>query len=108
MLKSAGVDADAAAQMGQGRTALEVIDATENLDALNLKGITLDNALYYINSGIPVIGRIGVDRYVLFTAYDSKNVTYIDAVTGAAVTETLTDAAKECTQWGNVFITYSR
>ena len=48
----------------------------------------------------------GSDSYVIITAYDSKNVTCMDPVSGAEQTVSLSDANKMFTQWENVFVTY--
>lgn len=106
LMKHAGLDIDAGAKLAQGMTAIDIINEATGNNALNLKGVTVENILYYINVGIPVIGRTGDDSYVLITAYDSKNITYFDVPSGKVVTVLTTEASKLFTQWGNVFIAY--
>lgn len=105
LLSQSGHDVDAAAQMVAGKSALEVIDSTEGKQALNMKGVPLDNILSFLDEGIPVIGRIGDSSYAILTGYDAKNVEYLDVSTGASVSSGITDASKVFAQWGNMFIT---
>lgn len=91
--------------MVAGKSALEVIDSTEGKQALNMKGVPLDNILSFLDEGIPVIGRIGDSSYAILTGYDAKNVEYLDVSTGASVSSGITDASKVFAQWGNMFIT---
>ncbi len=55
-----------------------------NLTRLTLKGISFENALSFVSDGKPVIAKTD-DGYVVITAYDTSNVTYIDASTGSEV-----------------------
>lgn len=107
LMQGAGSDVDASAEMASGMTAIDIINKAKGSGhALNLKGVTVENILYYISIKKPVIGRTGGNSYVLITGYDSKTVTYFDITSGKSVTVTLADANKLFTQWGNVFITY--
>ncbi len=56
----------------------------KNLTRLTLKGISFENALSFVSDGKPVIAKTD-DGYVVITAYDTLNVTYIDASTGSEV-----------------------
>lgn len=106
LLLSGGIDIDTSVKFANGMTALEIINEATTNRALNLKGVTVENVLYYINIKRPVIGRTGGNSYVLVTGYDAKNITYYDVAAGKSVTLSLVDANKLFAQWGNVFITY--
>ena len=108
MLAMAGVDANAANGFDEGKNALEIIEQTNALTALNLQGVSLDNVLSCVGEGRPVVGRYGSDRYVVIKAYDSKNVKFYDTAEGKEVTQTIGEASKLFEQWGNIFITYIR
>ena len=77
----------------------------KNLKRLTLKGISFENALSFVSDGKPVIAKTD-DGYVVITAYDTSNVTYIDASTGSEVTQTQANATKLFTQAGNIYVTY--
>ena len=77
----------------------------KNLTRLTLKGISFENALSFVSDGKPVIAKTD-DGYVVITAYDTSNVTYIDASTGSEVTQTQANATKLFTQAGNIYVTY--
>lgn len=106
LLQSAGFDVDVSTKLSQGMTALDIINEATGNRALDLKGVNVDNILYYIGVGTPVIGRTGENSYVIVTSFDSKNITYYDIANGNTVTILITDANKLFTQWGNVFIAY--
>ena len=77
----------------------------KNLTRLTLKGISFENALSFVSDGKPVIAKTD-DGYVVIAAYDTSNVTYIDASTGSEVTQTQANATKLFTQAGNIYVTY--
>lgn len=106
LLQSAGTDADAAGKLALGMTAVDIIDEATAGRTLNLNGVNLENVLYYLSVKRPVIGKTGSNTYVVLTAYDSKNLTYLDVSSGKMNTILLSDAGKIFTQWGNVFLTY--
>jgi len=106
LMHCAGFDVDVSAKLSQGMTALDIINEATTNRALNLKGVSLDNILYYTSVGIPVIGRTGENSYVIVTSFDAKNVTYFEVSTGQYITVPIADASKLFTQFGNVFIAY--
>lgn len=105
LLAQSGHEIDVAGKMAGGMSAIDVINNTDGKEALNLKGVSMENILYYIDAGMPVIGRIGDSSYAIVTAYDSKNIQYMDVSTGASVNASIADASKAFAQWGNLFIT---
>lgn len=82
----------------------------EQYDAcqIDLTGCALEQMLYVINRGCPMITMIGTDHAVLLTGYTITDITYIDPADGQEHTvsqekmQDMTDAA------GNVFIGYIR
>ena len=75
---------------------------------IDLTGCTLDQMLYVINRGCPMITLTGADHAVLLTGYTTTDITYIDPDSGEIhtvsqkVMQEMTEAA------GNVFIGYIR
>lgn len=86
-----------------------VIDYLEqNLAATPMKaeGITLDEALYFIYKGKPVIAFMETKEAVLIVGYDKTYITVIDPLARTERKLTLKDAAYKFANAGNVFITY--
>ena len=74
--------------------------------AVNLTGITLDEALYFINKGRPVIAMKSNMDAVLITGYDSFNITIIDPSAGKTSKVSLQTAEEMFEAAGNIFISY--
>lgn len=73
-----------------------------------LKGVSVDKMLSFVSAGQPVIGKTGVDSYVVITGYDETSVTYVDPDSGDITNEKIKDAVRTFAMWENVFITYYR
>ena len=73
---------------------------------VDLTGCTLDQVLYVINRGCPVIALTGTDHAVLLTGYTMTDITYIDPDDGESHTVGLDTMEKQTTDSGNVFIGY--
>lgn len=75
---------------------------------VDLTGCTLEQVLYVINRGCPVITLIGSDHAVLLTGYTTTDITYIDPEDGASHTVGMGTMEKQTEGAGNVFIGYIR
>ena len=73
---------------------------------INLTGCTLDQVLYVINRGCPVIALIDTDHAVLLTGYTTTDITYIDPNDGESHTVSMSTMEKQTEDSGNVFIGY--
>ena len=73
---------------------------------INLTGCTLDQVLYVINRGCPVIALINTDHAVLLTGYTTTDITYIDPNDGESHTVPMSTMEKQTEDGGNVFIGY--
>lgn len=82
--------------------------STDDKTEVVLKGVSVDKMLSFVSAGQPVIGKTGVDSYVIITGYDETSVTYVEPDSGNTTTEKLTDAVRTFAMWENVFITYYR
>lgn len=65
----------------------------ENLAVIDGGGCSLNQMLYFIDKGIPVVAYIGSGQYVLLSGYDSYNVTIFNPTTQESQKMGLTDAA---------------
>lgn len=73
---------------------------------VDLTGCTLDEVLYFVSSGKPVIGMLSNSHAVLITAYTSTNVTWLDPSTHTKTTTSLSNAEKLFKNAGYVFVSY--
>ncbi|MGI6069268.1 MAG: hypothetical protein ACOYBE_02465 [Blautia sp.] len=78
----------------------------EDGKVLDLTGCTLDQVLYCISAGRPVIVKTGDDEFRLIIGYDEYNTWLYDPATKATAPMGLGDSTNLFTQAGNVFITY--
>ena len=73
---------------------------------VNLTGCTLDQVLYVINKGIPVIAMTDQSHAILLTGYSTTDVTYIDPDNGEEHTVSVNDMETMVNRSGNTFIGY--
>lgn len=73
---------------------------------VDLTGCTLDQVLYVINRGCPVIALTDADHAVLLTGYTTTDITYIDPDDGESHTVGMSTMEKQTENGGNVFIGY--
>lgn len=82
---------------------LELLNTQPEIKALDLTGITLEESLYYVGRGNPVITMLG-DRPVLIIGYNTKNVTIMDTKTLKTEVILKEDFIKQLEKSGNIFI----
>ena len=75
---------------------------------VDLTGCTLDQVLYVVNRGCPVIALTDTDHAVLLTGYTMTDITYIDPDDGESHTVGMDTMEKQTADSGNVFIGYIR
>lgn len=82
----------------------------EQYDAVqvDLTGCTLDQVLYVINRGCPMIAFISSDHAVLLTGYTMTDITYIDPDTGGEYTVGQGEMSAMTEAAGNMFLGYIR
>lgn len=73
---------------------------------INLTGCTVDEILYFISGGVPVIAMKDANNAVLITAYDSYYVTIMDPTTRSSKKMTIVAAESMFEAAGNIFISY--
>lgn len=101
-----GHQANSIDQLSTNRTAIDILNDNLNQHALYLKGASIDYVLHFINTGYPVIAKLGEDHYGIIIAYDTSNITYIDAESGSSETKSIAEATTLFAQNDNVFLTY--
>lgn len=75
-------------------------------ETLNLTGCSVDNILYYISKGSPILAKYNSKRYVLIMSYNSTNIRYLDPVTGESTMTDRTTLTETLKKAGNVFYSY--
>ena len=73
---------------------------------VNLTGATLDEVLYYVNQGRPVIAAKNAAQTILITGYDGVNINYVDPQARMTSKMSMKNAEKLFADAGNVFLSY--
>lgn len=72
---------------------------------LKVNGVKAENMLSFVGLDCPVIGET-IDGYVIITGYTSKQITYLNTMTGTYETVSIADADKIFSQCGDKYLTY--
>lgn len=77
-----------------------------SLDPVSLTGVSLDQALYYVSEGRPIIAMTGYNDAVLIYGYDAYNILVVDPKQGKTVKMGIQDSTQLFEKAGNIFISY--
>lgn len=72
----------------------------------NLTGCTLDEVLYFVSKGSPVLAKKSQTDALLITGYDAFNITYMDPELGMTLKMSMDTAKEMFEKNGNVFVSY--
>ena len=75
-------------------------------ELLDLTGCSLDNVLYEISSGRPVLAGTGNGKCVLIVGYDTYNTWLYDPATGEVKPYGMQDSTALFEKAGNIFVTF--
>ena len=90
-----------------GQTPVQIMESTlKNCTVLELKDCTIDELLYFIDQGTPVLARTGANQAVLLTGYTANYVTYYDPVSRQSRTISYEATEELFAKGGNYFIAY--
>lgn len=90
-----------------GQTPLQVMQSTlKESKVLELKECTIDEVLYFLDQGTPVIARTGADKAILLTGYTANNVSYYDPASRQNRNISYEDMAGLLERGGNYMIAY--
>lgn len=90
-----------------GQTPMQIMQsALKEYTVLELENCTIDDVLYFMDQGTPVVARTGVDKAVLLVGYTANNVSYYDPVSKQNRTLSYEDIEKLLEAGGNYFIAY--
>lgn len=88
------------------KTVSELMEQCSGHQTLNLTGCALDDVLYYISQGSPVLAKYSSRRYVVVMSYNSTKIRYLDPVTGQSTVAGRQELTETLKKAGNVFYSY--
>ena len=102
------MDVNAKKMSSSDKSAYSLLKAhlDESVDVVNLKGCTLDEVLYFVSGGRPVLALTGANSMVVITGYTETSVTYINPAAGKSETKGIAAATQMFEQAGNAFVGY--
>lgn len=74
---------------------------------MNISGIELDTALYFLDRDVPFVARIDDGRYVLVISYNSTHIRYYDPFADGEVKVTRENFSDSLSLWGNEMYAYT-
>lgn len=107
MLTAAGYTVDAKPLLAQGEPPLSILNKYVEGDVLDLTGLSMDDVLYYVSRGYPVLCVLDENKGVLIVGYDEFNVLIMDPANGTeAYKKGLNDSREYFDSLGNNFISF--
>ena len=95
--------------LDQGKTVRQILEENINgATALDLRGVSLDAILYYINQDIPVLVSLENNSAMLVIGFNELNIVVMNPQSGTVYKVGMNDATELFRQNGNAFITYLR
>lgn len=84
----------------------EILDKYLSKGPIRLTGATLDQVLYYISKGRPIIAMVSPNDAVLIYGYDAYNIYMVDPSQGKSVKMGIQDSKELFEEAGNIYISY--
>lgn len=106
LLKHLGKNVSSGQVTMNGRSAYEVMDSNMEERPVRLTGATLDDVLYYVSEGRPVIAMTSQTDAVLIYGYDNFNINVVDPKQNKTDKIGLQDSEEMFEEAGNVFLSY--
>lgn len=106
MCEKKGATVNAQKLLSNGETVLSILKNNIETDVLSLSGCTLEEILYYVSEGNPVLAMKDKEHAVLIVGYDELNISVLDPVTGTTYKVGRNDSSTMFEGAGNVFISY--
>ena len=97
--------------IGEGKTSLQTCEeflAAQNAGKVDLTGCSIEQVLYIINKGLPVIAMTDANHAILLTGYSMTDITYIDPDTASEHTVSIEQMTAMVAVSGNTFIGYMK
>ena len=107
LLNYAGENVQVHRLLESGNTPASIMSRTlKDNKVLDLTGITLQEALYYVDQGTPVYAQYSEDSAYLLVGYDAATVIVFDPMTDKDKRININEAAEMFDDYGNVFAGY--
>lgn len=87
-------------------TAYDVLKSYSKYTPIRLTGVPLEDILYYLSKGRPIIAMINLTDAVVIYGYDSFNIMIYNPATGKTVKMGMQDSKQLFEGAGNVFLSY--
>ena len=107
ILEFEGVIKNVQPLLDRGKSVKQILE--ENLNdtrVLELRGVSLDAVLYYVNKDIPVLVNFENGQAMLLIGFNELNVVVMNPVTGTVYKIGMNDATNMFLQNRNAFVTY--
>lgn len=105
MLKADGVYKDTYKEL-RTKSLTGVISTNLDAEVVSLTGCSLDDALYYVSRGFPVMAMTGQSEAVIIMGYDAKNTIIYDPVKNTIYKMGINDSTAFFEEVGNRYLTY--
>ena len=105
MLKADGVYKNTEKEL-MSKSLTKVLESNLDADVVDLTGCSLQDALYYVSRGYPVMAMTGRNTAVIIVGYDSKNTVLFDPVKNSIYKMGLNDSIGMFEKAGNQYISY--
>ena len=99
-----GMSADSAASYENGMSTAAILKKKFG-NVLDLRGSSIDTALYYVDKGYPLIAQTGVNEYQLVYGYTSDSVLTVDFTSGDVKTYSKSDFDGIIATYGSYIMT---
>ena len=107
MLKKEGAGIGVSNLIEAGQKPIEIIRNTfKDYRVLELKNCVMDELLYFIDQGTPVLAKTGVNQAILLTGYSANYVYYYEPNSGQTKSIGYNEIEDLFYQGGNYFIAY--
>ena len=94
-----------AIDIGKGSVA-ELMKKYSGHTTRNLTGCSVDEILYYVSQGSPVLAKLTSNRYVIVMSYNATKIRYLDPVTGQSTAGGRSEITSRLEKAGKVFYSY--
>lgn len=106
MLKSQGQNIPVNDLIKSQASAYALLKSYSRYNPIRLTGVSLDDALYFVVRGKPVLAMTGANKAVVIYGFDAYNICVADPANGKKSKIGLQTAAKLFEENGNIFISY--
>lgn len=100
-----GINKDVSGEISNGSTAIKILsEEISDKTTRDLTGCSLEQMLYYISKGEPVLAMTNSNDYVVIVGYDFYNVVMFNPMTGETYKQGQEEAGEMFRNAGNKFI----